>query len=207
MEPDPVSAALRAFDGVRLSPMNYGYKASRWLLVGHLKYLDLHNDPQCLGKEPADCLVDWLLRDRFEPPVMQKVDPKSKRIATVLDERARWYPGDGTTAVRRVLLAYLQWALVAALLTFLGVWILRWILHGVGWSFDFDGDMSSWLLGFLNVSSACENGCGGATSTVLSLQPSWTDAIGLAVCGAVCTTLLGLIGRRFRNENDDPRKW
>src|SRR5260370_16714784 len=66
---DPVGAALKAYHEVGLLPVNYGYKASIWLLLGHLKYLDLHEDAKRRGKEPADCVVEWLLRERFESPV------------------------------------------------------------------------------------------------------------------------------------------
>jgi hypothetical protein len=195
---DPVAAALKAYDSegsIGLSPQNYGYKASPWLLLGHLKYLDLSEEQGRRGQDPADRVVDWLLLEQFEPPA------QPKRV----DEG--WYEVGGWTSGWRVVTAYLQWLVVLVVLTYLGVWALRWMLHLFGQSFAFTDPPLSWILGFLNVAPACANDCTGAFDTLRAVFPSWHDAVGLAICGAGFTAVMGLLGKFFREDDNDPLNW
>jgi hypothetical protein len=203
---DPVAAALKAYRGsVGLSPLNYGYKASTWLLLGHLKYLDLHNDAKRMGKEPADCVAEWLLTNRFVPPVVTNVEPA--KDAASLDESAGWYSADGQIAKRRVLAAYAQWIIIAAVLTLIGVWALRWIVHSLGISFEVVHWPLTWIIGFLDVRWLCGGQCTGVIDGLLAARPSFAHATGFAICGVVVTTTIGVLGRIFRNDNDDPQNW
>jgi hypothetical protein len=202
---DPVAAALKAYHDVGLLPVNCGYKASIWLLLGHLKYLDLHDDATRKGKEPADCVVEWLLRERFVPPAADNA-AATKDIPQLYGS-AGWYQAGDRTSLRRVLAAYLQWAVVLAVLTLLGVWVLRWLLHLSGWSFNsFDWPLS-WLLGFLDVGSACGNDCTGVFKTMLAVRPTLAHALALAVCGAGFTAVIGILGCFVREDDDDPGNW
>jgi hypothetical protein len=207
---DPVAAALKAYDSAGLSPMSYGYKASPVLLFSHLKYLDLPEHPNASGKKPADCVVDWLLLDRFEPPTVPKVGPDAGSATSVPDEEAGWYSAGSWTAFWRVLSAYLQWTFVTIFLAYLGVWVLRWLLHIAGLSFDFSCCLPSWawMLGsnFLNVSSACNNDCKGMFDTLLALRPFYLDWIALIICGTICTFFIGATAF-LKKDDDDPRNW
>jgi hypothetical protein len=195
---DPVAASLKAYRECGLPLVNFGYKASPWLLLGHLKYLDLHESLERRGKEPADCVVDWLLTDHFQHPLNQKGQ---------LNKTVGWYQIGGLTSAGRVLSAYLQWAIVATALTFVGVWVLRSILTMSGVSFGFADSELSWVLGFLDVKKACENDCSGTLAKLLAAFPSSADAGELAIWGAVFTTVVGLIARLIREDDDDPRNW
>jgi hypothetical protein len=195
---DPVAASLKAYQSDRFSPVNYGYSASPWLLLGHLKYLDLHRDPGRKGKEPADCVVDWLLNDRFEPPRNDDGTPK---------ETAGWYQAGSSISKRRVLLAYLQWAIVAAILTYLGVWVLRWLLRFAGISFDVGNGLLAWIVGFLDTEKACATGCAGLVNSFLAEQPTFAHSVGLAICAAAFTIVIGGVGWLVREDDDDPHNW
>jgi hypothetical protein len=200
---DPVAASLQAYNNAEIRPANYGYKASPALLVSHLKYLDLHRSPGRIGKEPADLVVDWLLLDRFEPPRVLAKDSNSGE--PLLDGSSGWYHAGSWTARLRVISAYFQWFDIAVLLTYLGVWVLRYMLYLGSIRLEFKDSRFWWLLGFFDLSSVCKTGCNGMLGTLWQVFPSLFDAIGLALVGAACTIATGAIGWLSRKDDNDPR--
>jgi hypothetical protein len=106
---DPVGGRLDAYGdpGIAvpgtLAPVNMGYKASSWLLRGHVLYLARSRR---LGDAPANTLVDrivnWIIHGT---PFVTATDA------------AGWYPAAGPTVRRRQRSAFVQWVLVYAVLT------------------------------------------------------------------------------------------
>lgn len=209
---DPVAAALKAYDGTVLSPINYGYAAYPVLLYSHLKYLELDDHPRYRGKQPADCVVDWLLLDRFAPPMTGEIDWTTRAQRCVLDGEAGWYERNSGTARRRFWLAFAQWVVIAVLLDYLGVWVLRWIIHLAGgrpkvpdcWPYRL-------TLGFLDLGQPCGEDCSGALATICALAPRWSDLAGLGLCGVAVTLTIGsmrYLGRRlWPSRDDDSSNW
>jgi len=197
---DPVGAALKAYSGTTLRPVNYGYTASNVLLLSHLKYLDLSEDEQKRGKQPADRIVDWLLlEDRFERPPA----PEARN--------AGLYERSSGTAAERVALTYLQWFAVLVILAYVGCWALRWILHLL--SIPSAGHYT-WLgvhwFRFLDWQEACAGtgACNSAFGALWHLYPSLWETMEFAFwCGAGAV-LIGIVGYLFAfDKQDHPEQW
>jgi hypothetical protein len=186
---DPVAAALKAYAGLRLSPLNFGFKASSGLLLGHLKYFRLNKGRRQHGRQLTDRVVDWLLLDQFNEEI---------------DRHAGWYEATSWTAFWRTISAYAQWAVVMVVLAFVGVWILRWLFHYLGWSPTFNS-WPLWLtLGFLDWSAACGSGhCTGTLATVWALLPWSPKFLELILCSAIVTFFIGLFRYAFVFRQDE----
>ncbi len=191
---DPVAASLKAYSKCALVPENFGYKASPWLLLGHLKYLTLHKDPDRKGREPADRIVDWLLTDHFEAPQIPGCQS---------DKAAGWYQVGGWTSFMRVASAYLQWFIIGAILSYVGVWALRFMLNLSGYTFKITGV----ALDFLDVKSACASDCVGMLNKLKALLPTVADAGEFALWAGVITFVIGGIGCLIRDDKYDPTQW
>jgi hypothetical protein len=118
---DPVSGRLLAFQAqpVECCPRaeNFGYAASWWLLLAHLKYLT-HRKPQ---PDVARATVRWLLTD--DTSDFQRADT-GLRTGT-------WFTWAGRQRWLRQLVAMASWLVVTIGLLLLGAIILPMLLEAV----------------------------------------------------------------------------
>jgi hypothetical protein len=119
---DPVSGRLEKLQIGPLSPIDVGYAAGPWLLVSHLQYLKQRSAPT----SAATATVHWLLTDCtgvFPPPL--KVSGNCHAARGVEGWRSgNWFQWRDAVWWSRTAVAYLQWALAATMLVFVGAIIL-----------------------------------------------------------------------------------
>ena len=205
---DPVSGPLAKLPTGPLSPIDVGYAAGPWLLLSHLQYLKQRSAPT----NAATATIHWLLTDCtgvFPPPLNASANCRARRGVEGW-RSGNWFQWPDAVWWSRTALAYLQWALAAAILLFIGALVLPLILKAAAAVIS---ALWTQLTAFgpqfgRGISTSIHNGGAALYAWVANNTEGFTGRMLLLMGAAVgLTGLAGIVARLvvFERDHDDPR--